>query len=397
MKRWLVVLLSLLVAACATAPPSPQSRTLFNDNLFGAPSENIDASDVFALSPAMREFVAAEIANRLHVGGRREGLVDALRSKAGLHLEYDAAITRNAAQAFAARAGNCLSLVIMTAAFAKELGLAVRYQDVIVDEMWSRTGDVYMSIGHVNLSLAPQSSSVGLGRRENAPMTIDFLPPREAAAARARVIGEDTVIAMYMNNRAVEALTRNRLDDAYWWAREAIRQNPRFLPAYNTLGAVFWRHGNAAEAAQVFADILEREPANLQAMSNLVPALNALGRTADAREVAAKLARMEPDPPFSYFDRGVAAMQRGDYKAAKELFAKEVSRATYYHEFHFWLAIACLRLGEIDEARRHLAIAMDTSTTRDDHDVYAAKLAATKVSRAHQIGRGRINVQSGFE
>ena len=383
MKHCVVMLVTMLVAACASAPPSPPSRTLFNDQLFGAPSERIDANDVFALSPAMREFASSEVTSQLHVGGRRQGLVDALGSKAGLHLEYDAAMTRNAAQAFAARAGNCLSLVLMTAAFAKELGLAVRYQDVIVDEMWNRSGDVYMSIGHVNLSLAPRSSSVGLGRRENEPMTIDFLPAREAAAARARVIREDTIIAMYMNNRAVESVTVNRLDDAYWWAREAIRQDPRFLTAYNTLGAVYWRHGNAAEAAHVFADILEREPANLQAMSNLVPVLNALGRAAEASELAGKLARMEPNPPFSYFNRGVAAMQRGDYKAAKELFAREVDRAAYYHEFHFWLAIACLRLGEIDEARRHLAIAMDTSTTRDDHDVYAAKLAAMKSSRIH--------------
>ena len=383
MKHCVVVLLSMLVAACASVPPSLQPPPLFNDHLFGAPSERIDASDVLALSPAMREFVATEITNRLHVGGHRQGLLDALRSKDGLHLEYDAAITRNATQAFAVRAGNCLSLVIMTAAFAKELGLTVRYQDVIVDEMWSRIGNVYMSIGHVNLSLSPRASSVGLGRRENTPMTIDFLPPRDADGARARVIGEETVIAMYMNNRAVESLTRNRLDDAYGWAREAIRQDPRFLTAYNTLGAVYWRHGNAAEAARVFADVLEREPANLQAMSNLVPVLNALGRTADASELAGKLARMEPNPPFSFFNRGVAALQRGDFRAAKELFAKEVERAAYYHEFHFWLAIASLGLGEIDEARTHLAIAMDTSTTRDDYDVYAAKLAGLKVSRIH--------------
>ena len=174
MKHCVVVLLSMLVAACASVPPSPQPPPLFNDHLFGAPSERIDASDVLALSPAMREFVATEITNRLHVGGHRQGLLDALRSKDGLHLEYDAAITRNATQAFAVRAGNCLSLVIMTAAFAKELGLTVRYQDVIVDEMWSRIGNVYMSIGHVNLSLSPRASSVGLGRRENTPMTIDF-------------------------------------------------------------------------------------------------------------------------------------------------------------------------------------------------------------------------------
>ena len=149
----LVVLVLLLVAACASAPPSPQSRTLFNDHLFGAPSERIDASDVFALSAAMRKFVAVEIANRLHVGGRREGLVDALRSKAGLQLEYDAAITRNAARGLrGARrqlpvAGDHDGRVRQGARPAGPL------PERVVDDTWSRTGDIYFSIGHVNLAL----------------------------------------------------------------------------------------------------------------------------------------------------------------------------------------------------------------------------------------------------
>jgi transglutaminase-like putative cysteine protease len=54
--------------------------------------------------------------------------VQALYQPDQIRLEYDAAVTRNAAQAFEARTGNCLSLVIMTAALARELGLTVRYQ-----------------------------------------------------------------------------------------------------------------------------------------------------------------------------------------------------------------------------------------------------------------------------
>ena len=53
-----------------------------------------------------------------------------------LGLEYDATSTRTASEAYAARAGNCLSLVIMTSAFAKALGLPVYYQRVFVDESW---------------------------------------------------------------------------------------------------------------------------------------------------------------------------------------------------------------------------------------------------------------------
>ena len=68
------------------------------------------------------------------------------------------------------------------------------------------------------------------------------------------------------------------------------------------------------------------------------------------------------------------AMKDGDYKTAKALFAKEVDRDAYYHEFHFWLAAAYMGLGETKEARKHLAIAVETSSTRKEHELYAAKL-----------------------
>jgi len=109
-------------------------------------------------------------------------------------------------------------------------------------------------------------------------------------------------------------------------------------------------------------------------MSNLALVLHDQGNLVAAAELNRRLEQMEPDPPFGYFKRGMAAMQAGDYRTARDMFAREVDRAAYYHEFHFWLALAYLGLGETDQARKHMTIAVDNSTTRKDHDLYAAKL-----------------------
>ncbi|HEY2818149.1 MAG TPA: tetratricopeptide repeat protein [Casimicrobiaceae bacterium] len=374
MSRWTFLLLSLLLAGCATAPSPQEAGQLFADRLFQPASVRIDAADVFAMSPAMKEYLATDVARLARVRGRQHALFDALYQRSQLKLEYDAAMTRNASEAFEARAGNCLSLVIMTASFAKEMGFTVRYQNVFTDEMWTRSGDYYLSIGHVNLSLARKRGEDPLTRNDTDTMTIDFLPPADLRGARTWVIDEPTIVAMYMNNRAVEALTSGHIDDAYWWAREAIVQDPRFLSAYNTLGVVYERHGNLAQAERTFDFILAREPANTRAMSNLALVLHDQGNLAGAAELTRKLEQMEPNPPFGYFKRGLAAMQAGDYRTARDMFAKEVDRAAYYHEFHFWLALAYLGLGETEQARKHMAIAIENSTTRHDHDLYAAKL-----------------------
>src|SRR5205823_304943 len=289
---------------CATSPSPQDATSLFNDQAFVQSSVRINAADVFALSPEMKRYLETDVARLVRLRGRQRGLFDALYDRAQLKLEYDAGMTRNAADS----------------------------------------------------------------------MTIDFLPPADLRGARTWAIDEPTIVAMYMNNRAVESLTSGRVDDAYWWAREAVLQDPRFMSAYNTLGVVYQRHGNLAEAKRAFDFILEREPANTRAMSNLALVLHDQGNMAAALELTRKLERMEPNPPFGYFKRGLAAMQESDYKTAKEMFTKEVDRAAYYHEFHFWLALAYVGLGEMEPARKHMTIAVENSTTRKDHDLYAAKL-----------------------
>ncbi|HEX6138609.1 MAG TPA: hypothetical protein VF059_13215 [Casimicrobiaceae bacterium] len=374
MRTWVVIGLSLLLAACASAPIPERPGALFDDALFAAPSQRISAADVFALSPEMRQYLATDIARLVRADGSQRGLYEALYTRGGLTLEYDAAITRNASQAFAARTGNCLSLVIMTAAFAKEMGMTVRFQHVFTDETIGRSGDFYLSIGHVNVALRNMRNNAGIIQYDVDSMTIDFLPPPDLRGLRFWVIDESTIVAMYMNNRAVESLVSGNVNDAYWWAREAIVQDPRFLSAYNTLGIVYQRHRNLPQAQRALEYVLAHEPANTTAMSNLVSVLNDRGQLVAASKLRDELARIEPNPPFAYFKRGLAAMQERNYKLAKEMFSKEVDRAAYYHEFHFWLAMANAGLGEMDQARAQMTIALENSTTRADHDLYAAKL-----------------------
>jgi tetratricopeptide (TPR) repeat protein len=118
---------------------------------------------------------------------------------------------------------------------------------------------------------------------------------------------------------------------------------------------------------------------------NLGPRLAAPGRTADAAEMARRVASIEPVPPFQYFDKGMVALKAGDYDAARKLFEREVKRAPYYDEFHFWLAVTLLQLGEAKEAREQLALAIDTSTKSDNRQLYSAKLAHLKRQSANSV------------
>lgn len=378
MKSAAVLWLSFLLAACASAPPMPPAAGLLHDELFAAPSTPIRPAEAMAVSPEMRKYLADKILSGPRFLDRKQQLIDALYRKDELLLEYDAAVTRTAAQAFEARSGNCLALVLMTAAFAREMGLSVRYQSVLGDDAVDRSGDIVVSVGHVNVTLSDRPPQDGIGLMDTGQLTIDFVAPRNARVLRTRVIQEHTVIAMFLNNRAVEALTQGQIDDAYWWAREAIVEDPELISAYITLGVVYRNRHRPELAERVLLRVAEREPENTKAMSNRVLVLRDLGRHAEADVLVRQLDRLDPHPPFSYFNAGMAALRERHFETARGLFAKEVDRAPYHPEFQFWLAITYLELHDIARATEHLTKAMEVSTTRKDHDLYAAKLGRLK-------------------
>ncbi len=237
----------------------------------------------------------------------------------------------------------------MTAALAKALRLPVRYQSAYLDETWSRYGNLLFASGHVNVTLGRRMLDARTHRDLN-PITIDFLPPEEISGLRSRDIDEATVVAMYANNRAAEALADGRLDEAYAWAVASVRRDPTFDGAYNTLGVVYLRHGNLEQAARTFERVLAGAPKNTRALANLAETYGRQGRAAEADATRKRLVALEPFPPFHFFNR---------------------------------LGVADWRLGEEPAALRHLSLAMDNSLTRDQHNLYAAKLAWLQAHRQH--------------
>lgn len=373
---WLALLAAATLAACSATPLRTQGPALFEDAAFRPSKTVVTAADLFTLTPEMRRYADTEIRSAMRTQQPERALIDALYQSGQLKLEYDAEVTRTAAEAFASRSGNCLSLVIMTGAFAQYLGLPIRYQEVLGASSWSRSGQLVLASKHVNLSLTRQPTPGRMSNAEAATveLTIDFLPSEDVAHARTRGVSEATIRAMFFNNRAAEQLAQGDTDAAYWWVREAIRQVPAFTDSYNLLGVVYRQHGNADAAARTLRHALALEPDNAIVLSNLIGVLKVQGQHEEAQRLGIELARIEPYPPFHHYDLGMAALKAGDFAAARELFQLELRRTAHEPDSHFWLGIANLYLGDRQEADRQWTQAIEYSTTHRSRALYAAKL-----------------------
>ena len=379
------LVLCLLLAGCASAPPpaAPVAQGDLFDDLGVSTPKPPTIRGLFDLSAPMLAFMNSQAFKaEVWKKGPELGLADALYAKKYLKLEYDDSITRDAATTFADKKGNCLSLVIMTAAFAKAMKIEVNYHDVRIGTEWSRNNDLYVGSTHVNIGLGSPRRATWHDGDTPGHITIDFVPPPDAAEQRVRRLSENTVTAMYANNRAVEEMSAGRLELAYWWARTAVQQDPELITAYNTLGVVYQKRGLGVLAERVFKRALERAPEDAGVMNNLALLLATMGKTEEARLLALRAGALMPAPPYHYFELGIKAMQAARYDEAKKLFAREVRRAPFNHEFHYWLGLAHLRMGEARAAREEMALALYNSGGSGQSEVYSSKLALLRARAA---------------
>ncbi len=380
------LLLAAWLGGCASvAPPSP--APLLHDALFDHPPRPAEADAVLRLSPAMQAHLDLLRSQVSRPGDLPLALAESLYKPGGLRLDYDASITRNAAQAFEARSGNCLSLVVMTTALARALGLDVSFQSVRSGDLFRQEGDLTLRTGHVNLVLGErlraQHWRTAQAEVVLRHLVIDFLPQETARGLPVEPIGQAEVLAMFMNNRAVESLLARAPAPAYAWAREALRHDPGFAPAYNTLGVVYQRAGHLAPAAAAFERVLALDDRQVAAMANLAQVRRAQGRDAEARAWEARRMALEPQAPFHHLRLGQAALATGDLAQAQAHFQRALRSLSGAHEAWFGLAQVHAARGDSAQAEQALRRALAASPTAGEQARYAGKLEAMKAAAAH--------------
>lgn len=342
-----------------------------------------DADGALRVSATMQAYLDNVIRPALRSGDDpRRTLLHALLNQRRLRLEYDGGPTRNAAQAFDDRRGNCLSLVLMSAAFADEMGLRVRLRQVLGPPTFTLNEGLVIAAGHVNLSLSPRPDVRQLpGPHGDGAWVVDFLPGQDLVRQQVREVSRTQVQAMYLNNRAAETLAAGDLARAYALARAAVGHAPDDLNARNTLAVVLHRGGLVKEAEALLRGVLASAPTQLAALTNLHGLLTTragVGDVVEANVLAQRLAKLQPEPPYAQYERGRQALAQNRWAEARDALALALQRAPEDPLVHQAMAQALLGLGQVDGATRHLQQAQRYSTDAAQRQRVHAKLDALK-------------------
>ena len=194
---------------------------------------------------------------------------------------------------------------------------------------------------------------------------------------------------MYMNNRAAEAFTvghtRRRLLVGTGGDRPGSEVHERLQHARRHLQASRQPAGGGARACVRARARAEKHARHVQPGPGAERSRSRRRGQGAVQQAGAS----GPQSGLQLLHGGAwSPCARGTIRRRRICSPRKSQRAPYYHEFHFWLAAAYIGLGDTERARGELALAMETSTTRNDRDLYAAKLDRIKALSVHDSRLG---------
>jgi tetratricopeptide (TPR) repeat protein len=305
--------------------------------------KGIDPNDVpnpIAITPRVEQ------AARTWAGGGG-GDVDQLRriqsalyDPTRFNLVYDAGTTLTAEEALEAGRGNCVTSTSLFIALARARGIRVRPGYVTPRAIGEKKGDLVFVTTHVVAVFENFQRSVVFDfyRESQEPSTVEL-------------IDDLTLAALYLNNRAVDRLSRGELEAAEHDFDIVVKLAPQFVAAHANLGVLRRRRGEVSGAFDAYRKALALDPDNPVVLGNLAALYASLGRSRDAK-AALELADLGEATPYTILARGDLEMADGRYDDALKLYRRAARAGPRLPEPYVAIARLERARGRPAEARR---------------------------------------------
>jgi tetratricopeptide (TPR) repeat protein len=355
--------LLFLSAACTTVGgSSARARFTPEELLAGAPlgatagsaASVVEATDVLAVSPEMREFLNAHVDRKATDELKLHQLVSAIMGTDTFGVKYDTT-TRTASETFRMRLGNCLSFSNMFVAMARDVGLKARFQEVDIPPDWTLDKDTYVLNQHVDVrvDLEPGGARV-----------VDFNIADFRASYEMQEISDGRALAHFYNNVGAERMQAGDTASALECFRRALAANDRrFSPAWTNLGTLYMRAGHPAHAEAAYLQALKVNDGDLVAMSDLARLYERLGDREQAEAYRKRVIRHRWLNPYYRYELAREAYVAKQYDAAISHLKYAIRKRPREDQFYFLLGLSYLGKGDTQAARRWLARAEEVAAT----------------------------------
>ena len=378
-----VLLLNLL--ACTTtnsiAVEEPASTGLkdllaLNINLFGQPVLPDPESKIFELTQQQKlsflEFYHAP-QNAKHPGHVR--LYQYLENF-GYKFSYSD-YTKTAELTEQTASGNCISLAVLTTAYARLVGLQLKYQLVKRVPIYQKFGSVIFNAEHVRTMVTEHQLEIVDGAMIIPSYSIiDYYPSRYSKVDG--YISKDEFIGRYYRNLAAEALGNDDNNRAFWLAKYSLENEVESADAINILAVTNRRSGHFDMAERLFEYGLKVSDNKLGLLKNYKILLIQQARIAEVEQIDKQLAVYDDRNPFDMLQEAERAFTDNNIIEALEIYKTVIIFAPYLHQAYFGIAKSEYKRGNLIAANEALQRALYETYDGKIKTVYEAKLAVLK-------------------
>ncbi|MEX2498656.1 MAG: tetratricopeptide repeat protein [Wenzhouxiangellaceae bacterium] len=344
-----------------------------NEALFGTPRPVPDFEELIALTPEQRadflKFFNSGVNSRYEPHRRVYAYLT--RRLADTDFQHR---TVPASATIETRSGNCMSLALVTTAFARLANIDIGWQLSNTDPVYSSDGSVIYSANHIQTRLYRRdlnqtSYSFTIGQPY---LLVDYYSDRVAGVGKA--LSETQVIALVYQNLGIEAMADGQLEDAFWLLRTGLEYDPANFNLYNALGVLHRRAGDDPTAEKLYQFALDEFGDRLIVLRNYRKLLLASNRPEQAQQMEHRIMRL-PDPdPYPLLTLGDEAAELGKTDVALAYYNKATDVAPYLHEIYLRKARIHAANGNLKRAERALRKARNRAWADSDQQMYQAKL-----------------------
>ncbi len=136
--------------------------------------------------------------------------------------------------------------------------------------------------------------------------------------------------------------------------KKAIAADPKLASAYNNIGTALLQQGKTDEALRQFSRSVDIKPNNAETQYNLGNALDREGKMNEAAAHYRKALRLNPELAQGHVAMGSVLLRRGHMDAAFDHLQTALKIDPSLVEAHFYLAMVCAKQGNMQDAVRHL-------------------------------------------
>ena len=378
MKLFYYLLIILLTGCAKTAPQNKtidpyQEITRYAADIEHDKSFMISHEDLFLLPEQEKKKIIGHMISKPDGKTRYNHLYNYLEQKLSNFNYYGDTFT--AAESVYKKGGNCLSLAILTAAYAELVDVKYDFDLVSSSPVYLQEGKLDLISNHVRTKLyATQTETKGQLFSQSAGIIVDYFPATKTHKKHS--INNDYFISLYYQNLASKALMQNHHQQALTIAKQGVAISPENLNLLNILAISLSRLERLKQAENLYQLGLKTAPQDLNLLVNYRILARKLKNDSTVSNLTARINESNDPTPFTWLHLAENAYKNNHNTLAINYFLKAAKFAPYLTNAHQGLGRAYLKSGDLSKAKHAFEKALEST-----HDDTLEQMYATKISK----------------